>query len=87
MSDGAVSGPFSSVFDVIGIVLTSPLLTHGTVNITGMNRQTVNFSGDYSQPPVVIASPQTDNNVNNYPIPTIRNVTTSGFEIAVCVDD
>ncbi|MCF7834899.1 LamG domain-containing protein [Candidatus Gracilibacteria bacterium] len=63
-----------------------PLLRNGLVTITGMNRQTITFPSSYTQIPVVIATPQTDNNGNNYPIPTIRNVTITGFEIAVCVD-
>jgi hypothetical protein len=34
----------------------------------------------------VFATPQTDANGNNYPIPRIRNITTTSFELSVCVD-
>jgi cysteine-rich repeat protein len=40
----------------------------------------------YNQVPLVLATPQTDNNTNNYPIPVITNVTTGGFDISICVD-
>jgi len=54
-------------------------------------RQTINFaditSHIYSQAPIVLATPNTQNGNDSYPIPRIRNVTTTGFEISICLDD
>lgn len=52
-----------------------------------MSWETVSFGREYDSTPIVIATPVTANNGDNYPIPVIRNVTNTGFEIAVCVDD
>lgn len=40
----------------------------------------------YNVPPIVLATPQTQSNGDNPPIPRVRNVTTTGFELSVCVD-
>lgn len=52
-----------------------------------MTWQTVSFDHPYHSPPVVVATVITDNNGDNAAFPAVRNVTTGGFEIAVCVDD
>jgi hypothetical protein len=46
----------------------------------------VPFTTGYSITPVVLATPQTQSNGENYPIPRVRNVTTAGFELSVCLD-
>lgn len=49
-------------------------------------RTTVLYQKEYASIPVIIATPSTDNNGNNYPIPQVRNVTRTGFELKICVD-
>ena len=49
-------------------------------------RETITFDRTYTSTPVVLTTPITDNNGNNYPIPRLRNVSTTGFEISICVD-
>ena len=56
------------------------------ITITWMNWETITFENEYQNTPVVLATPVTDNNWNNYPIPTIRNITTTWFDVSVCVD-
>lgn len=34
----------------------------------------------------MLATPVSEYDGNNYPIPRIRNITTTGFEMSVCVD-
>ena len=51
-----------------------------------MEWRSVPFHAEYQSPPVVLATPVTDNNPGDSPIPMIRNVTTTGFEFAVCID-
>ena len=48
--------------------------------------QTVYFERYYDQTPIVLATPRTTNNGDNYPIPVIRNVSRTGYEISICVD-
>ena len=56
-------------------------------DIVSQQWRTVDFERTYSTPPLVLITPVTDNNGNNYPIPQIRNVTTNSFELTVCVDE
>ena len=61
-------------------------------NVTNVDDtvQSINYStftnNTYSSPPIVLATPQTDNSTNNYPIPVIRNITTGWFDISICLD-
>jgi cysteine-rich repeat protein len=48
--------------------------------------QTIAFDRTYNSTPVVIATPITNSQTNNYPIPVIRNVTKTGFQFAMCID-
>ena len=36
--------------------------------------------------PIVLATPNSDNNTNNYPLPVITNISTTSFDIRSCVD-
>lgn len=55
------------------------------------HRQTVNLSSitahGYDTVPIILTAPNTQSNNDNYPIPRVRNVTTTSFEISVCLDD
>lgn len=44
------------------------------------------FNKTYTQNPIVLVTPSTQNNWENYPIPRVRNVTTTYFELSSCVD-
>jgi hypothetical protein len=60
----------------------------------------ISFENTYTEPPVIFSTPVTaanceanggctGNNTNGGepPIPTVRNVTTTGFDISMCIDD
>ena len=48
--------------------------------------KTVWFDTTYTSPPIVLATPSTDNNGDNYPIVQLQNITTTGFQLRICVD-
>jgi hypothetical protein len=59
-------------------------------NVTG-TRQTITIADitdhTYDATPIILATPNSQSNNDNYPIPRIRNVTTTSFEISICLDD
>ena len=69
-------------------IVLERLVRAGRVEDVAANRwTTVLLHKTYNSVPVVIATPSTDANGNNYPIPLIRNITTTSFEISLCVDN
>ena len=57
--------------------------------VTGVSTSvwtTYEFPFTYGQTPVVLATPVSTNNGDNYPIPVLRNITTTSFEMKICVD-
>ncbi len=78
---------------------TTPKFEAGEITISDSLQWTnISLSGTYSSVPVVIATPVTSANCAGtcsgtgsgnggmYPIPLVRNVTTSGFDISMCID-
>lgn len=54
--------------------------------VANTSRQTITFDRTYNSTPVVIATPVTASQTNNYPLPVIRNVSRTGFQFAMCID-
>ncbi len=48
--------------------------------------KSVSFEKNYTTAPLVFVTPVTENTVDTYPIPLVRNVTSNGFEITSCVE-
>ncbi len=81
---------------------TTPTFEAGEVTISdSLNWTSITLSGTYASAPVIIATPVTAVNCEAqgscagnstgggggmYPIPIVRNVTTTGFDISMCVD-
>lgn len=66
-----------------------PLIWH-QVTALDDNRVTINYSSfttvSFDSTPLILATPNSQNNGDNYPIPRIRNVTTGSFDVSVCLD-
>ena len=59
----------------------------GRISLVNFNEKHVTFTNSYSQSPIIIATPSTNNQAdNNALIPVITNVTTTGFDIKLCQD-
>ena len=59
----------------------------GEVNISNFQTQLISFRNTYSSTPVVIVSPVTDIiDDDNYRMPLIYEITTTGFNITMCED-
>lgn len=78
---------------------TTPAFEAGEVTISdSLNWTSITLDGTYTSAPVIIATPVTNVNCGGscsgnsagqggmYPIPIVKNVTTSGFDISMCVD-
>lgn len=77
----------------------SPWVENGTVDVSdSLSWTTINLTGSYATAPVVLATPVTTANCPGtcsgttagnggmYPIPLVRNVSTTSFEISMCID-
>lgn len=62
------------------------IVARRAVSVPSTGWQWNSFDLSYSSPPVVIPTPITVNDGENYPIPLIRDVSTTGFFISACVD-
>ncbi|GBE06374.1 hypothetical protein BMS3Abin10_02024 [bacterium BMS3Abin10] len=58
----------------------------GTLNDSVFSAQSIGFNNTYANTPVVLVTPVTDSNGNNYPIPAVSAVNTTGFDVSLCVD-
>jgi hypothetical protein len=73
-------------------LIPAPTLESGTVMVSdSLDWTSIQLAAAYSNPPVILVTPATDNNSiaqgdGYYPIPLVRNVTTSGFDLSMCVD-
>ena len=100
-SSGALGGVEVSGADSVQRGLgNSPVYEAGEVTVAdSLDWTTITYANSYSTTPVVLATPVTANHCeaqgtcagNNsvggmYPIPIVRNVTTTSFDISMCVD-
>jgi cysteine-rich repeat protein len=69
--------------------LTEVIVPHRATDIDE-NTQTISYSAftthTYGTNPIVLATPNSQNNSDNYPIPRISNITKTGFDISICMD-
>lgn len=86
-----LSDPETASITIFGESPTEYTISPLLVSDVDENRISISYSSfiswhTFTSAPIVLATPQTQNNWDNYPIPRIRNVTATWFDLSICLD-